>query len=87
MYLYIDMVKLCFIHVRRQFNGNNLTCDCNLFQDQYSNLNNLLLKVETLPNHFLYVGGLPILMLLFSFFFFKEGNRHFLFIISDEIEI
>lgn len=54
------------MYVRKQFNGNNFTCDCHLFQDQYlNNLNNLLLKVEALQNHFLYVGGLPILMLLF----------------------
>lgn len=54
------------MYVRKQFNGNNFTCDCHLFQDQYlNNLNNLLLKVEALQNHFLCVGGLPILMLLF----------------------
>lgn len=82
MYVFIYRRGVCFIYVRRQFNGNNFTCDCNLFQDQYHNLNNLLLKVETLQNHFLYVGGLRILMLLF----FQEGNRHFIFIISDEIE-
>lgn len=76
---------LCFIYIRRQFNGNNFTCDCNLFQDQYHNLNILLLKVETLQNRFLSVGGLPILMLWL--FFLEEGNRHFIFIISDEMEI
>lgn len=58
-----------FYYIKGQFNGNNFTCDCKLFQEQYHNLNNLL-KVQTRQNHFLYVGGLPILML--PFFFKKE---------------
>lgn len=65
------------MYVRRQFNGNSFTRDCNLFQDQYRNLKRFC-SVSTFS-----VGGLPILTLLF---YFKEGNRRFVFI-SDEIEI